>query len=163
MITKKSYKQIMKLLEIIYDSENPQKAFQGAIKIFGKNFISTFFFAKEIKGYIRHLQNPDRLTLTSEGFKAIQEYRRERQQSNFNKQQSNFNKQQSNFNKILAFTGSILALISIYNFLYKLILQKLESDVFWLISIIFLILMIMCLGPLSAFIINYYKKWILRR
>jgi len=144
MITNKSYKQIMRLLGIIYDSKNPQKAFQDATKIFGGNFISAFFFAKEIKGYIGHLQSPDRLTLTSEGLKAIQEYRREQQQSNFN--------------KMIAFTGSILALIGIYNFLYKLVLQEVEPFIFWSISIIFLILMVLCIGPLSAFVIDYYRE-----
>ena len=67
------------------DSENPREAFQEAVKTFGKEFVSAFFYAKEIKGYVGHLEKPDRLTLTSEGLKMVQEYRKEMQQLNFNK------------------------------------------------------------------------------
>jgi hypothetical protein len=65
---------------------------------------------------------------------------------------------QEQFNKIVAFTGAILALTSIYYFLVNSLNLK-DSNVYGTITYIFLMLiLIFCLGPLVSFIINFWQK-----
>lgn len=74
------------------------------------------------------------------------------------KAQTDSIKNQENFNKIIAFTGGIIALTTIYAFLVKSINLENYSQIYWLITIIFLFLVLVCLGPLISFIINFWKK-----
>ncbi len=62
---------------------------------------------------------------------------------------------QKEFNRIIAFTAAILTLIGIYTFINDLGLIN-ESN-FW-IKYIFLIFIIIAMGPIVAFIINSYFR-----
>ncbi len=59
---------------------------------------------------------------------------------------------QEEFNRIVAFTGAILTLVAIYDFLAKLGLIK----SFNFITAIFVVILIGALAPIIAFIINSY-------
>lgn len=67
-------------------------------------------------------------------------------------------KNQENFNKIIAFTGAIIALTTIYAFIVQSINLENYPQTYWPITIIFLTLILICLGPLVSFIINFWKK-----
>lgn len=71
-------------------------------------------------------------------------------------------KNQENFNKIIAFTGGIIALATIYSFLVQSVNLENYPLSYWLITIIFLILIVLCIGPLISFIINFWKKEVLK-
>lgn len=64
---------------------------------------------------------------------------------------------QEEFNKIVAFTGAIIALTSIYSFIVKSINLENFPKTYWIITPIFLILILICFGPLVVFIINFLK------
>ena len=67
-------------------------------------------------------------------------------------------RKQEGFNKIVAFTGAIIALTTIYSFIVKSINLENSPKTYWIITPIFLILVLICLGPLVSFIINFWKK-----
>jgi len=71
-------------------------------------------------------------------------------------------KRQEEFNKIVAFTGGIIALTTIYTFLVNSIKLEDYPKTYWTITPIFLLLVIVCLGPLVTFIINFFRKEVLR-
>ena len=68
------------------------------------------------------------------------------------------NEKQEQFNKIVAFTGAIVALTAIYSFIVKSLNLENYPQTYWIITPIFLILVLICLGPLVSFIINFWKK-----
>lgn len=70
---------------------------------------------------------------------------------------------QEEFNKIVAFTGAIVALTAIYSFIVKSINLENYPQTYWIITPIFLILVLICLGPLVSFIINFWKKEVFGR
>lgn len=70
---------------------------------------------------------------------------------------------QENFNRIIAFTGAIIALTTIYAFLIQSINLKYYSQTYGSITLIFLALVIICLIPLIGFIINFWKKEVFGR
>jgi cation transport ATPase len=107
------------------------------------------------------MRNLTDLTKMQEESRKEREEKRNQELLEIHKIQTESMKKQEKFTSIVAFTGSILALIGIYGFLNSLVLQKASSSVFWIVSLVFLLTMILCLGPLTAFVINYYKKWIL--
>ncbi len=65
---------------------------------------------------------------------------------------------QEKFNKIVAFTGAIVALTAIYSFIVKSINLENYPQTYWIVTPIFLILVLICLGLLVSFIINFWKK-----
>jgi len=71
-------------------------------------------------------------------------------------------KNQLKFNETVAFTGSLIALITIYNFMVKSTNLKDYSTNYWSITIIFLILVLLCLLPLTNFIFNFWKRSLLK-
>lgn len=61
---------------------------------------------------------------------------------------------QREFNKMVAFTGSILALIGIYNFFMSF--DSLQGN--GIIKGVFIVLLFMCFTPLVIFVINFWIK-----
>ena len=82
----------------------------------------------------------------------------QRVQSENSKIQTESIKKQENFNKIIAFTGGILALTTIYAFIVGAVNLQNHIEAYWTITIILLLLIILCLGPLIKFIICVWKK-----
>ncbi|MBU2616760.1 MAG: hypothetical protein KKB79_02130 [Nanoarchaeota archaeon] len=70
---------------------------------------------------------------------------------------------QKNFTKIVAFTGAIIALTTIYTFLVKSVNLVEYPKTYWPVTIIFLVLIFLCLSPLISFIINFWKEDLFRR
>ncbi|MEK6893055.1 MAG: hypothetical protein AABX07_02535 [Nanoarchaeota archaeon] len=66
-------------------------------------------------------------------------------------------KNQEKSNRVIAFTGGIIALTTIYAFIVQSINLKNYPLTYWIITSIFLILIIMCIGPLVKFIVYYWK------
>ena len=64
---------------------------------------------------------------------------------------------QEEFNKIVAFTGAIIALTTIYSFIVQSVHLENYPKTYWTITPIFLILILVCLGHLVSFIINFWK------
>lgn len=72
-------------------------------------------------------------------------------------------KRQEKFNEIVAFTGALIALITIYDFIVKSTNLQNYPINYWIITIIFLILVVACVGPLATIIINFWKKEVFGR
>jgi len=72
-------------------------------------------------------------------------------------------KTQENFNRIVAFTGGIVALTAIYAFIVQSVNLEKYPQTYWIITPIFLLLVIICLGPLIKFIIDFWKKEVFGR
>ncbi len=72
-------------------------------------------------------------------------------------------KRQENINKTIAFTGSIIALVTIYNF----IIANFSFDNYpanlVIIKVVFLFLLFLCIGPLAKIVINFWIKGVFRR
>lgn len=103
-------------------------------------------------------------------YEKIQEESRKKREEERNEEilklqriQSESMKNQESFNRIVAFTGGILALTTIYSFLVQSINLEKYPQTYWPITIIFLILIILCLGPLTKFIINFWKREVFGR
>jgi len=148
----KIHKKLFELLEILYkidEHTNITKEIKK-LKLSIQQQQRLLLYAQKkdfIEGSFNLKENQMAINITPLGMDAFYEYSERNSQKEFN--------------KIIAFTGSILALVGIYNFIYNLVLKDAELSIFWLVSIIFLILTVICLGPLSAFVINYYIKWII--
>jgi len=84
-------------------------------------------------------------------------------QSKNSKIQTKSIKNQESFNGIIAFTGGILALVAIYGLIIKITSLENYLVSYWIINVVFLILIILCIGPLTKFIINFWKKEVLGR
>ncbi len=67
-------------------------------------------------------------------------------------------KRQEINNRIIAFTGGIIALTTIYSFIVQSINLKNYPQTYWIITPIFLALILFCLGPLIKFIVDYWKS-----
>jgi len=65
---------------------------------------------------------------------------------------------QEKFSSIVAFTGGILALTAIYSFIVQSVNLKDYPKTYWPITIIFLVLILFCLWPLTRFIVNFWNK-----
>ena len=83
----------------------------------------------------------------------------QKKQSEMMEIQTNSIMKQENFNKMVAFTGGVLALVTIYNFLVQGINLEPTKSSYWVITLIFLILLIFCLGPLISFILDCWKEF----
>ncbi len=79
------------------------------------------------------------------------------------KTQIESSKRQEKFNSMIAFTGAVIALISIYSFIVQSLQLKNYPQTYILITIVFLILVILCLLPLIAFVIDEYIAFILNK
>jgi DNA-binding MarR family transcriptional regulator len=66
-------------------------------------------------------------------------------------------KNQERSNRVIAFTGGIIALTTIYAFIVQSVNLENYPQTYWIITPIFLILVLMCLGPLIKFIVDYWK------
>jgi len=66
-------------------------------------------------------------------------------------------KTQEKSNRVIAFTGGIIALTTIYAFIVQSVNLENYPQTYWVITPIFLILILMCLGPLVKFIVDYWK------
>ena len=87
----------------------------------------------------------------------------QRAQSKMSKIQTKITKKQEEYNRIIAFTGGILALVAIYGLIIKIIPLQNYPTSYWIINVVFLILIILCIGPLTKFIINFWKKEVFGR
>lgn len=72
-------------------------------------------------------------------------------------------KKQEKFNEIVAFTGTLIALITIYGFIVNSTNLENYPTNYWIITIVFLALVISCLGPLTVIIFNFWRKLIIER
>ncbi|MBM3233593.1 hypothetical protein FJZ19_00695 [Candidatus Pacearchaeota archaeon] len=70
---------------------------------------------------------------------------------------------QEKFNEIVAFTGTLIALVTIYGFIVNATNLQNYPINYWIVTVIFSILVVSCLGPLSMIIINFWKKFVERR
>ncbi len=120
---------------------------------------------KEISGILKRIENKieDKRFTPWSGlidFTKIQEEERKKREEERNEEilkiqkiQTESIKKQESFNKIVAFTGVVLALIGIYTFIKDLGL--INNTNFW-ISYIFLIFVVISIGPLIKFIWDSY-------
>ncbi|MFH1522048.1 MAG: hypothetical protein ABIF18_03745 [archaeon] len=94
--------------------------------------------------------------------KSQEESRREREEKRgkelleLQKVQTKSISRQENFNKIIAFTGSILALVAIYSFIIGIVNPETNLNGYWIINIVFSLLVLLCLGPLVKFVIDFW-------
>jgi DNA-binding MarR family transcriptional regulator len=70
---------------------------------------------------------------------------------------------QIKFNEIVAFTGTLIALVTIYGFIINATnLQNYPAN-YWIVTVVFLALVVSCLGPLAMIIFNFWKELINRK
>ncbi len=69
-------------------------------------------------------------------------------------------KNQHEFNIMVAFTGTIIALIGIYNFLKEDFMYHFVNAL--ILKLVFLVLVLICVIPLIKIIFSYLKKEVLR-
>lgn len=141
-MSKRFRENYLRVLKSIYYMEDPKKITKEIKKkkISGGEMVDVLLFLKK-KGLVnfKNLDIPVEINLTDKGLEfVVSELDR---------------KKQNEFNKIIAFTASILALIGIHGFINNLNLIN-ESNL-WL-NYVFLILVIVAIGPIVAFIINSY-------
>jgi len=67
-------------------------------------------------------------------------------------------KKQENINKTIAFTGSIIALVTIYNFIITNLSFEGYTGSLLIIKLVFLFLLFICIGPLAMIVINFWRK-----
>lgn len=72
-------------------------------------------------------------------------------------------KKQEKFAGFVAFTGGILALVSIYSLIMKITPLENYPVNYLVINIVFLLLIVLCLGPLTKFIINFWRGEIFKK
>ena len=72
--------------------------------------------------------------------------------------QSESMKKQESFSRIVAFTGAILALIAIYNFIITNLSFEDHPTNLLIIKLVFLFLLFICIGPLAIIVINLWKR-----
>lgn len=72
-------------------------------------------------------------------------------------------KRQEKFSSIVAFTGSIIALVAIYNFIVGNLSFENHPSNLLTIKLIFLFLLLICIGPLVKIVIDFWKKEIFRK
>ena len=70
-------------------------------------------------------------------------------------------KNQHEFNTMVAFTGAIIALIGIYNFIKEDFMYHFVNAL--ILKLIFLVLVLICVIPLAKIILSYLKREVLRR
>jgi len=146
----KMEKAVIKILEELDKSEDEftKKDKLKKIKI-GKNKL------EEVLNYLSHKRlitygnaGPSELRISpAEGRDYLLSYRKE--------------KSQHEFNKMVAFTGSIVALIGIYNFIKEDFGYSQLN--FFYIKILFLLSVLACTAPLVKFIVNYWEDEVLGR
>ena len=135
-------RNVIKFMELLHYAEEPGRDGRFKKKYFKRD--------SEYEHLLKYLERKNLiikvpyggrniLQLTDEGIKFLLERKKERRQEEFN--------------RIIAFTAAILALISIYTFIKDSGLVD-ESN-FW-IKYIFLIFVVIAIGPIVAFIINSY-------
>lgn len=93
---------------------------------------------------------------TQENSRKDREEKRSEEILKLQKAQADSIKNQENFNKIIAFTGAIVALTTIYTFIAGSFNLKNNPPLFWVITAIFFILIAYCFDPLIVFI---FKNW----
>jgi len=72
-------------------------------------------------------------------------------------------KKQENINKTIAFTGSIIALVTIYNFIITNLSFENYPESLVIIKLVFLLLLLLCIGPLAVIVFNFWKKEVFGR
>jgi antibiotic biosynthesis monooxygenase (ABM) superfamily enzyme len=72
-------------------------------------------------------------------------------------------KNQENINRVIAFTGSIIALVAIYNFIIPNLSFENYPTNLLIIKLVFLLLLFLCIGPLAKVIFNFWKKEVFGR
>lgn len=72
-------------------------------------------------------------------------------------------KKQENINRVIAFTGSIIALVTIYNFIIANLSFENHPESLLIIKLVFLFLLFICIGPLAMIVINFWKKEVFGR
>jgi len=72
-------------------------------------------------------------------------------------------KKQENINKTIAFTGSIIALVTIYNFIIANLSFDSYPEGLLIIKLVFLFLLFLCIGPLAVIVINFWKREVFGR
>lgn len=143
-MSKKFMENAFRILKSVYYMEKPEKITKDIKKIMTSRELAEVMIFLENKGLIQITERkegaPFQINLTDKGTEYFT--------NELNR------KKQEEFNQIIAFTGAIIALITIYGFLKDLGL--LES--FNWITVIFLLLVLPSLGIIIAFIINSMKN-----
>lgn len=148
-MSKRFIDRVIEFLSVIYNNQEPTVKIPKVDKMVRdekfKNVIYYLVMNKYIKITYKNeksqdvsSQNIGHIHLTDSGVEYLTSYRDR--------------KAQKEFNRMIAFTGAIIALIAIYDFLSKLGLIK----SFNFITVIFVIIFIGALAPIIAFIINSY-------
>lgn len=98
-------------------------------------------------------------------FEKMQEESRKKREEERNEEilkiqrvQSESMKKQESFSRIVAFTGAILALIAIYNFIITNLSFEDHPTNLLIIKLVFLFLLFICIGPLAIIVINLWKR-----
>jgi len=103
-------------------------------------------------------------------FEKMQEESRKKREEERNEEilkiqraQSESMKNQESFNRIVAFTGAILALIGIYDFIIKNLSFEEYPINLLTIKLIFLFLLVICIGPLIKVITFFWKREVFKK
>ncbi len=143
-MSKRFERNVIKFLELLYYAEEP-----GGTGEFKKKYFKRESEYDHLIGYLERnkllivgkYRGINILKLTDRGIEFLLEKKKD--------------KRQEEFNRIVAFTGSILALIGIHTFIKDLCLIN-ETN-FW-ISYIFLLFVVIGIGPIIAFLVESYFK-----
>ena len=151
-MSKRFRENAFRILKSVYYMEDPKKITKEIKKnnVSGNEFVKILLYLKN-KGLVSYkdLEIPVEISLTDKGMEyVVSELKQERQEE---------------FNMVVAFTGTILALIGIYNFIVGNFSFEDYPMNLVVIKTIFLFLLFICIGPLVIIIINYWKREVFGR
>ena len=142
----------LRLMKSIYYMDDPKKITKDIQKnkVSGEEAVNMTLYLKN-KGLVNYesLDIPMKISLTDKGMEyVISELKQERQEE---------------FNKIVAFTGAILALVAIYDFIIKNFDFTNYQINLVVLKVVFLLILISCIAPLAAVIFNYWEEIVCRK
>jgi len=134
-------KQVVNFLETLYNVKGPSVDTPKMRKLLNDPKFKNVKIYLELNDFIKITKKDEEshAHLTDYGVEYLINYKNQ--------------KAQRDFNRVVALTGTILALIGIYTFTKDIGL--LNENNFW-IKYVFLVAVIVAIGPIIAFIINSY-------
>ena len=143
-MSKRFRENAFRILKSVYYMEDPKKITKEHKKnnVTGEEFVKVLLYLKN-KGLVSYkdLDIPLEISLTDRGMEyVVSELRLERQEE---------------FNRVIALTGAIVALTAAYTFISQ---NALDKKYFWIVSLLFLFLIVFSLLPIINFIWREFRK-----
>ena len=143
-MSKRFRENALRIMKSVYYMEDPKKITKEhkKNKVSGDEFVDVLLYLKNkgLVGY-KNLEIPLEISLTDKGMEyVVSELKQERQEE---------------FNRVIALTGAIVALTAAYSFISQ---NALDNKYFWIISLLFLFLIVFCLIPIINFIWKEFRK-----